>query len=119
MSTSAASGFDALEYLIETLPAQLRMGNIPPPSEAVLQFLVTDARGSEVWYRLRNDSVEVNTGVHDRPDLTLVIPTRDLEALSVDTLDVEEALGSGRLKIHGNKALLGWVADRLQPSEKH
>lgn len=121
MTTSAAgtSGFDVLDYLIRTLPAQLRLGSTPVPREAVIQFLISDVRGVEVSYRVRGNSLSVDTGVHDCPDMTLVIRSQDLEALTQNQLDVASAVKARRLKVHGDAALLRWVAERLQPEGTH
>lgn len=107
--------FDAATYLGRVLPAVIRSREAPGPlPRATIQFLVRDGGGAEVSYHLDPDAgLEVRTGVSDTQDLTLVFVEADLEAFARGALDLEAALTSQRLKVHGDRALLGWLADHL------
>ncbi|MCA9554791.1 MAG: SCP2 sterol-binding domain-containing protein [Myxococcales bacterium] len=107
--------FSATEYLGTVLPALIQSREGPGPlPDAVVQFTVTDGEPVSLAYRLSpTEGLEVLTGVSDRQDLTLIFLTEDLERFAQGTLDVQAALRSRRLKVHGDPALLAWVADHL------
>ena len=100
------------EYLVEVLPSVIASREAPGPlPRATIQWLV---EGCEVFYRLDPEAgLEVKSGLCDTQDLTLVFLAEDLEAFSTGTLDFEAALTSRRLKVHGDTALLTWLADHL------
>lgn len=102
---------DCETYLEEMLPALLRVG--PAPSrEVVVQLVVGD--GSDVFYRIGPEGVEVGHGVSDRVDVTLAFRKRsDVVDFARAELDIESALRTERLKIHGDEELLPWLAERL------
>lgn len=108
-------GFDAANYLGTVLPAVIASREAPGPlPSATIQFLVRDGAQAELSYRLDPETgLTVATGVSDRQDLTLVIVEADLEALSKGTLDVDAALKSRRLVVHGDPNLLAWLAGHL------
>src|SRR5687768_16000521 len=102
---------DCQTYLEELLPALLRIGQ-PPTRDVVLQFVVAD--GSNVFYRIGAEGVEVGRGVSDRVDLTLAFRKgRDVVGFARAELDLVAALRTQRLKIHGGEELLPWLAERL------
>jgi hypothetical protein len=106
--------FSPTEYLGTVLPALLESRDGPGPlPDAVVQFMVVDGEAVSLAYRLGPEGLVVETGVSDRQDLTLVFLTEDLERFSRGTLDVQAALRSRRMKVHGDPALLAWLADHL------
>jgi hypothetical protein len=102
---------DCETYLEALLPTLLRAGQ-PPGRDVVVQFVVAD--GSNVFYRIGPEGVEVGRGVSDRVDLTLAFrQSRDVVDFARAELDVVVALRTQRLKIHGDEELLPWLAERL------
>jgi hypothetical protein len=102
---------DCQTYLEELLPTLLSAGE-PPARGVVVQFVVAD--GSDVFYSIGPDGVEVGHGVSDRVDLTFAFKrSRDVVDFARAELDVPKALRTRRLKIHGDEELLPWLAARM------
>lgn len=107
--------FDPEDYLSRILPALINSREAPGPvPQAVLQFMVSDGPELALHYELgAEDGIRVSRGVSDQQDLTLVFLGSDLEAFSQGTLDFSAALSSQRLKVHGDRDLLTWLASHL------
>lgn len=105
--------FDAAVYLRSALPALIASREAPGPlPRATVQLVVRG--GVKVHYRLDPEAgLTVHDGVSDTQDLTLVFIDEDLEAFSEGRLDLDAALRSQRLKVHGDTNLLAWLAEHL------
>lgn len=103
---------DPKGYLLEILPALWAHG-APPRPEVVVQFLVIDRGDCDLIYHFDGAGLHVLGGVADRVDLTLAIRSDDLVAFARQELDVDRALRTRRLKVHGDLSLLPWMAERI------
>jgi|CXWL01.1.fsa_nt_gi putative sterol carrier protein len=107
--------FDCREYLGTVLPALLQRSRTPRlGKEVVIQFVITDREGCDRFYVISDGGLEVGEGVADKVDLTLGFAADDLSTFSRFELDVDRALGTSRLKVMGDTALVGWLSSRLQ-----
>lgn len=115
MVGSAVLELDPQNYLSEIFPALLRSSSLPPPrDEAVIQFVVRDEDECDWFYRVTPSGVETVRGISDQVDLTLAFYSRDLTAFGAGKLDVNRAVRSGRLSVHGDDAVLRWLSARLE-----
>ena len=89
---------------IAALDAAAREATVPAGVRLTIQQIVTDGSGDEVRYHLVLDEgrLQVLPGEAESPDVTLV-QTRDVAAaLSSGTLNAQQALEAGRLKLRGD-----------------
>jgi ubiquinone biosynthesis protein UbiJ len=109
---------DPPTYLRQVLPALLAKAEAPALKDAVIQFLVVDRTDCDLVYRFSATGLEVVAGVSDEVDLTLAFVSGDLVDFAKQKLDMPRALRTKRLKIHGDTALLEWMADRLSDASR-
>jgi ubiquinone biosynthesis protein UbiJ len=106
--------FDCAAYLHTVLPALLQRAQTPPLGrQVVIQFLVIDRAGCEIFYSIDDEQLRVGQGVSNRVDLTLAFCAADLSAFGDHSLDVARAVRTGRLKVMGDVALVQWLSSRL------
>jgi hypothetical protein len=107
--------FEPKDYLEHVFPALLRASTVPPPKETtVVQLVLADLDGADWFYEISERGVEAKRGISDRVDLTLSFYSKDLAALSENTLDVAKATRTRRIKVMGDASVLRWLSRRLE-----
>jgi starch synthase len=105
--------FDPRLFLVSTLPAALRARPSAEPiikEDVVIQLVVRDVAGLDVYYVFRRDRIEVQEGVSNKVELTVCMYAAELELLADGKLDVPRAMRRGQMIAIGDRAAIGWLA---------
>jgi|SRR5690625_1990092 len=98
-----------------------RVSDIIPPEqlagvEAVIQYQLE----TPVYHEFRDGTVQAVTGVHEAPDVTVIISEKNIRRLLAGDLRLGRAVFTGRLRVRGDlllaQRLLGLV-DRTALAE--
>jgi hypothetical protein len=109
-----APRFEARDYLEHVLPALIGATSLPPmKDETIIQVVVADVDGLDLFYTIARGSVSVTRGICGRFDLMLTFMRSAVEELAADELSVLRAMRSARLKVRGDEEVLAWLAKRL------
>ncbi len=73
--------------------------------DAVLQFNLAGEGGGEFIARIEGDSLEIEEGTAESPDMTMTCSAEDFLALISGDLNAVSAFMSGQLKIDGELSL--------------
>ncbi len=94
--------FDPLPFLRDTLP--LWFGQLPPKLSGplVLQLLVPGRTDCRTFVELSPEGLTVKAGFAPKPDVTLSVQLPELAQLAARTLNLQEAIGLGRVKLYGD-----------------